>query len=201
MRASVDKLVSLLQTNPSASFRDVLKLVAADRLFSIPESLYPFAVEAKTEDESSEDTRPGGKVDADRAESKRVALTGFLASPFRQIEPYVKYVSQAAPFDTHQNVKGREFPRVMVVMDDDEAKGFMFSYEKLFGTKALSTTDIERQRAKEDTTLDRTRRLFYVTCSRCELSLALVAYTAAPQALYKHVVEQGWFDTSEVEMI
>ena len=36
------------------------------------------------------------------------------------------YFSGKARFDTHQGVKGREFDRVMVIMDDSEAKGFTF---------------------------------------------------------------------------
>ena len=46
-----------------------------------------------------------------------------------------------APFDTHQGVKGLEFPRVFVVIDDEAARGFMFSYEKLFGARAMTSTD------------------------------------------------------------
>ena len=199
LRASVENLVSLLRTTPTASFGDVLKLVAAERLFAIPESLYPFAVDEDAEAAKSEDTRPAEEAHEDRTESKRVALTGFLASPFSQIEPYVEYVSRAAPFDTHQNVKGREFPRVMVVMDDDQARGFMFSYEKLFGAKEKSKADLEHERANEETGIDRTRRLFYVTCSRSESSLALVAYSTNPQAVRTRAIAEGWFDENEVE--
>ncbi len=203
LRTSVDKLVALLQATPKASFADVLKLVAAERLFAIPDSLYPFAVETETEAEGpgTEGQPPSDETAGDRAESRRAALTGFLASPFAQIGPYAEYVSRAAPFDTHQNVKGREFPRVMVVMDDDQARGFMFSYDKLFGAKEKSKTDIEHEHAKKETGIDRTRRLLYVTCSRSESSLALVAYSTNPQAVRARAIAEGWLDENEIEML
>lgn len=39
----------------------------------------------------------------------------------------------STPIDTHQGVKGLEFPRVMVIMDDHEALGFPFKFDMLFG--------------------------------------------------------------------
>ena len=60
-------------------------------------------------------------------------VDAFLQVPFRELLPYVQYVGRNARFDTHPGVKGLEFPRVMVIMDDKEARGFQFKYEKLFG--------------------------------------------------------------------
>lgn len=201
LRASVDKLMSLLRTTPTATFADVLKLVASERIFAIPESLFPFAAEEDEDGAKPADAGSDDEVQHDRRESRRLALTDFLASPFSQIQPYMDYLSQAAPFDTHQNVKGREFPRVMVIMDDDQARGFMFSYEKLFGAKDKSKADIENELANQETGIHRTRRLFYVTCSRSERSLALVAYSADPNAVRSHAVAEGWFEEGEVEYL
>jgi DNA helicase-2/ATP-dependent DNA helicase PcrA len=75
-----------------------------------------------------------------------------IRAPFCQVEPLTEYLSGCAHFDTHQGVKGLEFDRVMVIMDDAEAKGFMFEYEDLFGGKASGSK-----------TVDGTKRLFYVT--------------------------------------
>jgi DNA helicase-2/ATP-dependent DNA helicase PcrA len=86
-------------------------------------------------------------------------------------------------------VKGLEFPRVMVVMDDGEARGFMFKYEKLFGGST-----------REDATTASTRRLFYVTCSRAQRGLALVAYTDDQDRVRQQVLRQGWFEYSEVQV-
>jgi hypothetical protein len=57
-----------------------------------------------------------------------------------------------------------------------------------------------RDRRVEETTIDRTRRLIYVTCSRAENGLALVIYTH-PQLARKFFVEKGWFAADEIECV
>jgi DNA helicase-2/ATP-dependent DNA helicase PcrA len=60
-------------------------------------------------------------------EDKKVtALREALSVPFDKLERYSAYVTDNTQFATHQGVKGLEFPRVMVIMDDTEAKGFLF---------------------------------------------------------------------------
>ena len=89
----------------------------------------------------------------------------------------------------------------MVVISDEESRGFLFKYDKLFGVEPLSKADRERAAAGEETNNDRTRRLFYVTCSRAEESLAIVCYTTAPETLRVNLVSRGWFDSSEIELV
>ena len=64
--------------------------------------------------------------------------------------------------------------------------------------KLTSDTDKKNEREGNDSTLERTRRLFYVTCSRAEKSLAVVAYTSNPEAVKEFSISQGWFVDSEV---
>ena len=49
----------------------------------------------------------------------------------------------------------------MVIMDDAQARGFLFSYEKLFGAKAQSDTGVKNKREGKDTSITRTARFFY----------------------------------------
>lgn len=52
-------------------------------------------------------------------------------------------------------------------MDDDEGRNYsLYYYDKLFGLKHPSKKDAERVGAGEESIVDRTRRLFYVCCSR-----------------------------------
>ncbi|WP_225981557.1 3'-5' exonuclease [Paracidovorax avenae] len=99
----------------------------------------------------------------------------------------MEYLSGNAHFDTHQGVKGLEFDRVMVIMDDAEARGFSFKYEDLFGGKAAG-----------EKTVESTKRLFYVTASRAKESLALVAYSSAPDRVQNFVLHEEWFNADEV---
>ncbi|WP_245268450.1 hypothetical protein [Mesorhizobium sp. WSM2561] len=135
---------------------------------------------------------------ADPPSEDTAALLEFLECPFSMIEPYAAYVAHEASYDTHQGVKGLEFDRVLVLMDDSEARGFMFGYDKLLGAKAPTQSDLKSQQEGKDNSIERTRRLFYVTCSRARTSLALVAYTENPAAVQAHVIANGWFDAHEV---
>ncbi|MBM2715693.1 ATP-dependent helicase [Mesorhizobium caraganae] len=177
----------------------VLESIAETKLFDIPERLKAvLAVRmASSESESvkAEDER------ADPPSEDMAALLEFLECPFSMIEPYAAYVAHEASYDTHQGVKGLEFDRVMVLMDDSEARGFMFGYEKLLGAKAPTPGDLKSQQEGKDNSIERTRRLFYVTCSRAKRSLALVAYTENPAAVRAHVLANRWFDAGEVMLV
>lgn len=182
--SSIDQLMSLWRDGANPSLAEVLRSVAATKLFAIPESLQPNAYRDKALDavEPALDA-----VDADRQSERAAAIDAFLEAPFSQIEPFANYVSGKAHFDTHQGVKGLQFDRVMVIMDDEEARGFTFKYENLFGGKGVGDPSVES-----------TRRLFYVTCSRARQSLALVAYTSSPGRVSKFAIDEGWFSADEI---
>ena len=190
---SVAALSALWEGGGEPTFRDVLELVVEKGLFVVPDSLKNFVGEAEQNEEVS-DGKKEDVVVTDRVE----AWNSFLDTPFSQIRPYRKYIDGEAGFDTHQGVKGLEFPRVMVVMDDEKARGFLFSYEKLFGARAPTQADLAKEKAGKDTGLNRTRRLFYVTSSRAAKSLALVAYSSDPAAVRSQVINDGWFEDGEV---
>jgi DNA helicase-2/ATP-dependent DNA helicase PcrA len=86
----------------------------------------------------------------------------------------------------------------MVVLDDNEARGFMFSYDKLFGAKAPTSTDQRNAQEGKEISIDRTRRLFYVTCSRAQSSLAIVVYTSEKGKIKDHLQDLNWFDDGEI---
>jgi DNA helicase II / ATP-dependent DNA helicase PcrA len=196
-RHGVDELVKVFETNPNPTFLDVLSAIAKTDLFAIPDILRPFVAETPHE--------MGQQAHTDAAEDvndeKSAALRSFLNSPFKQIEPYTEYVCGRSAFATHQAVKGLQFPRIAVIMDDASAGGFLFSYDKLFGAIGKTATDLKNEQSGTETGIDRTRRLFYVTCSRTEASLALVAYTADPARVRSTILANGWFESHEVEML
>ena len=141
-------------------------------------------------DDEIESTEPSAdKIDC---------LDRFLNTRFSQILNYTSYINGQSPFFTHQGVKGLEFPRVMAIIDDSEMRVFLFSYDKLFGIKSKTTTDINNEREGKETGIDRTRRLFYVICSRAEESLAIVAYTDNPTGLKEGLSGKGWFNDDEI---
>lgn len=187
-----EEVVNAIEVDSSIRFLDVLHLVAEHQLFDIPESLESFVSEKTTDFVAPDENEKPGVVGAWRA---------FLEAPFSQIRPYVEYISDDAIFDTHHGVKGLEFKRVMVLMDDEESRGFLYSYEKLFGVTEKTDTDKRNESEGKETGIDRTRRLLYVTCTRAEQSLALVVYSDAPERAVEFAITQGWFQENEVSIL
>lgn len=199
-KAAVDALMRLWGNEAAPTFQDVLNCVADTNLFAIPDSLLVFSGNS-AKIVSAEGDAENDEEDQAEQDEELAAWRKFLTTPFDQIAAYAQYVSGGSPFGTHQGVKGLEFPRVMIIISDDEAKGFLFSYDKLFGAKPKTPADLKHESVGEETTIDRTRRLFYVTCSRAESSLAIVAYSERPEAVRQQVLKEGWFDASEVEVL
>lgn len=86
----------------------------------------------------------------------------------------------------------------MVIIDDNAARSNNFSYDKLFGLEPKSDTDIKNESEGKDTTLDRTRRLLYVTCSRAMESLAIVYYTDDVDKVYSTLLSNECFKRDEI---
>lgn len=193
---AVNQLVSLWDGEKIPPLNDILKEIYQSGLFQIPESLIPIASRLNTQNETL-NFEPADESEKDEYID---AWDDALKSNFNQFEAYVNYVSDQSKFGTHQGIKGLEFPRVMVILNDDEARGFLFSYEKLFGAKEPTINDKKNELEGKETSIDRTRRLFYVTCSRAEKSLAIVAYTTEPDKVKHHAISNDWFKESEIIM-
>jgi DNA helicase-2/ATP-dependent DNA helicase PcrA len=191
--AGVNELAKLANEGEPACGA-VLRCIASHDLLTVPDALKTAISLLK-----AVSAEPGvAAVSEDQVSDETKALMAVLEAPFSQIDLYRQYVSDEASFDTHQGVKGRQFDRVMVIMDDTEARGFLFGYGKLLGEKPPGKSDIENKANNRDSSIDRTRRLFYVTCSRAKKSLALVMYADNPAAVKKHVIDAGWFAESEI---
>lgn len=182
-RGAVDGLVSLFNKGNIPTCLEVLENINRSGLLEIPDQLKNILTE-EPQNLSATDS----------------ALKRAFSCSFTQIETYNAYISEKTRFATHQGVKGLEFPHVMVILDDAEAKGFLFSYEKLFGAKEISDTDKNNIHEGKDNSVSRTKRLFYVACSRAEDSLAILAYTSNPAVVKQAAVENRWFIEDEIIM-
>ena len=197
-KAACDGLLALVSAEPVPTTRQVLRYVAEKRLFAIPDVLAPFAI---PDDPAEADAVADADEEAANLKTELGGWRQALEAPLLEIERYDRYVRGASSFDTHQGVKGLEFPRVMVIVSDEEARGFMFGYDKLFGAKGKSETDAKNEMAGKETTIDRTRRLFYVTCSRAEESLAVVYYAEQVEAARAAIAKLAWFVDDEIELV
>lgn len=184
-------LLALFEEN-DPTLNEVATLLLQTQLLDVPESLAGAMVLGS----------PGEAPDPEDTNAiTNYAYQLFLERPFSELVAFASYAVGLSPYGTHQGVKGLEFPRVMVVINDEEAGGFLFSYDKLLGVKESTKTDLDNERNGKDNALARTRRLLYVTCSRAENSLAIVVYTPQPKLAKQNVVAAGWLEESEIEIL
>ena len=183
------ELLAKLWNETEPTLLDIIRQVEHLNLLLIPEHLALFS-------------QSKGKIDITMPpfseDEKILSWHEVLQCNINELEAYNNYISDNSRFGTHQGVKGLEFERVMVILDDEEAGFNLFSYEKLLGAKALTDRDVKNEEEGKDTSIDRTRRLFYVTCSRAEKSLAIVAYTKSPDKVKEYAISQDLFVEDEI---
>ena len=189
VRDCAGKLLALWTDNDPKCI-DLLRVCASENLFEIHSDLRSLL--SRNENTTQEDEKEAKRIDA---------LSAAFEAPFSEIGKYVEYIEGNAIFDTHQGVKGLQFDRVMVVIDDVQAQGTTFNYGKLFGTVPKSKTDIENEQKGKESTIDRTRRLLYVTCSRAIDSLAIVFYSDSVETDAHQIESSEWFLPGEVVRI
>lgn len=182
---AIEKLIALWEKQQIPSCLDIYNSLASSKIFELPQQIILLLEES----------------DVLETNNEILALRKALSAPFTQLENYYKYISGMSAFDTHQGVKGLEFDRVAVIMDDEEARGFLFSYEKLFGAKAKTSIDIQNEKEGKDTSIDRTKRLFYVACTRAKESLAIIAYTQNKENVKLNSMKNDWFFEDEIEIL
>ena len=195
IKRSVQKLADLFFSNNNFNFVDILTILEEEKIFTIPPKLdeafqlYKSSIEMQSK-----------KIE----EEKETVWIQFLTVPYQQLINYTKYINDETPYATHHGVKGLEFDRVMVIMNDYAKRGrggLSASYEKLFGVVPESKTDLENKREGKPTDLQRTRRLFYVISTRAKDSLALVTYTDSPQILKDNMLVKKWFAEDEITIL
>lgn len=164
--------------------KEIIEFVKSNNLFRIPDLI-------------------GDALEANETEDDENVLVWKKAFGLRlsEYKAYDDYVNDRTMYATHQGVKGLEFPRVLVLIDDHDAKGNLFNYERLFEVEPLSKTDEKNMTEGRETSIDRTLRLFYVTCTRAKHSLALLMYTSNPEKAKATALAKGWFDDDEISIM
>jgi DNA helicase-2/ATP-dependent DNA helicase PcrA len=202
--ARTDKILKAIQAfaqacvDEDSTVAHVIEPVLAAQLFDV----HPRLAEAFA-DKSPSPLPPIPRKETETTQARmRRGWCALFAAPWAELGKYRRYLAGTSELATHQVVKGSEFTHVMVVMDDSQAGGFLISYDKLFGGKMPSDKDISNLAAGKETTIDRSLRLLYVTCSRARESLALVLWSTQPAAALTHINDiSDWFAPDEVVAI
>lgn len=190
--SAIERLAKMLSGAEQATVQDVLRLAADARILSLDDRFGPLVTGVASAQPAEADADDTGEEASARA---------FLAAPAAELVALRRYIENQSPFDTHQGIKGAEFDRVLVVLDDDESNYNLFSYGRYFGLEPPSDTDLKNAKAGKETTTDRTRRLFYVCCSRARLDLAVALFVAAPDAAKVVLMKSDLFPQAEVRTL
>lgn len=180
---------------PSATVREVVAPILGSGLFELDRRLVAAFNETRLPPEA-----PGPRQPEAEEDRQARGWHALFSSPWVQLCRFKTYLSGGSHLATHQVVKGSEFEHVMVVMDDEDAGGALFAYDRLFGAP-LGETDVKNVAANKETSIDRTLRLLYVTCSRAEESLALVLWARDSDQALAYARKSKWFSPDEVQPI
>ncbi len=185
LRASTAELVRLMYSN-DVSLRNILMFATNARMLQLDEAWTKYL-----------DANPAVLAADDDPEVPSV--TAFMDCSVSELNGYRHYLEDLSPFATQQGVKGAEFERVLVIVDDEEGREHRsFSYQKYFDMAALSDTDEENIANGTDNVVDRTRRLFYVCCSRATRDLALVFFVSDTAFARQKIEEAGLFAPEDI---
>lgn len=198
LQAVSNQIGELMGPKSQATVRDVLMLAKESRLVEFDPRLSAYLEDVAANEPQAEENEEGEAEEDEDPSNEINSMAAFLACPANQLRPYQIYVSEESPFSTQQGVKGAEFDRVLVVLDDDEGTHFQFSYEKYFGLKELSARDKKTLEDGGETGVERTRRLFYVCCTRARQDLVVVLFVADPAAAIAHIHGLGLFPEADI---
>ena len=192
LRKASLRLTTMMQAEEGRTVREVLVFLRDSGLVSLDPRVLAFLVHQLPP--ADEDAEP----DEEEAGKEVSAMEAFLACPAAQLWGYRRYIEDESPFSTQQGIKGAEFPRVLVVLDDEEGTHTQFSYDKYLGIKPLSDRDLQNIQEGKPTVVDRTRRLFYVCCTRALTDLVVVLFSSDPELAEQRVREANIFPAASI---
>ncbi|ARP85308.1 UvrD-helicase domain-containing protein [Bordetella genomosp. 9] len=131
-------------------------------------------------------------------QSSDAAMLKFFQCAAQELRPYERYVSEGSPYATQHGVKGAQFDRVVVVMDEEESDYRTYNYERVFASADARAADRARAQDGDENTWSRTLRLLYVCCTRAKRGLVLAFFVADPAATVENVVASGILPRSAI---
>jgi DNA helicase-2/ATP-dependent DNA helicase PcrA len=196
-------LQEMMEPDSDATNADILRLLHQSKVVTLdPRILSYLNLPPQAEDERADESDAPEDEDEDEDElTKEIgAMDAFLSCPASQFWGYYHYINGDSPFSTQQGIKGAEFDRVLVILDDDEGTHVQFSYDKYLGIKPLSEREETNRREGKETTIERTRRLFYVCCTRARKDLIVVLFTSDIAGAQRQIRSLDLFPAESVHL-
>jgi DNA helicase-2/ATP-dependent DNA helicase PcrA len=203
LRKFTETVQHMIEPGSGATNADVLRLIHDSKVIALdPRALsyLNLPIPARPREKDNEELAEEEEDDGEELTKEVAAMDAFLNSQAFQFRGYYKYLNDDSPFSTQQGIKGAEFERVLVVLDDDEGTHVQFSYDKYLGIRQLSDRDETNKREGKETTVDRTRRLFYVCCTRAMKDLVVVLFTSDVAIAQNRITSLGLFPAHAIHL-
>lgn len=192
LRRSSLELANMMRAGEGRTNREILLFIRDSELMSLDPRILAYLEQQLPPDDGTAET------DEDEGDKEVSAMEAFLACHASQFWGYRRYFEDESPFSTQQGIKGAEFDRVLVILDDEEGTHTQFSYDKYLGIKPLSERDVRNIREGKDSVVDRTRRLFYVCCTRALTDLVVVLFSNDPALAERRVRARNIFPDASI---
>ncbi len=102
--------------------------------------------------------------------------------PFKVFQDLFEFLEGRTPFTTQHKTKGTEFDNVFIILDNGGWTNYNFEY---FFT----------ERAGKESIIERTRKLFYVCCTRAKERLAVYYHNPNDAVIEK---AKEWFGEQNI---
>ncbi len=195
IKAKVEELTALFDEDDNIG--SAITFLKESKLYALDQKFVEFLT-PQDEENAEPATQNEGEQNDDNDAMIKASIEAFFDCPLKDLWGYRNYIDEQSPFATQHGVKGTEYERVITICDDDEGTHNLFSYDRYFGVAALSPTDVKNAREGKENSVDRTRRLFYVCCSRAETDLAVIYFVANPDAAVENVRNKGIFRDEDI---
>jgi len=153
----VNKLNELKVIREEKSVKDVFDFSIKNKLIVQSKGLQRLVEKINTNLQDVDDEKKT-KIERDI-----VLFNSFMALPYTEIINFFKHTQNENVFSTKHGTKGEEYRNVLVVIDDTNWKQ-KYNFENYFDN---SEERLDR--------LERTKNLFYVSCSRAKENLVVLA--------------------------
>lgn len=185
LKDDVATLISMLETDIEKRVGDIVAFIRDQHIFAFDDR-YLELMESYGSSTPVVDPAPDN------------AALRFMQCKPKELLGYRRYIENLSPFSTQQSIKGAEFDKVLVIVDDQEGSLPGYSYSKYFGVTPPSDTDRKNIAEKKDSVIDRTRRLFYVCCSRALTDLVVVVFAEDTSQMRQLIEEKELFEQDSI---
>lgn len=176
-----NKVEELKGVRFKGTVKDVYDYAVENKLLRISTGLQKF-IDRISMNLENLDEEKRAKIDRDIS-----FFNSFMDLPYTQVVNFFKHTQNENVFSTKHGTKGEEYRNVLVIIDDTNWKQ-KYNFENYFDDSE------ERPERKE-----RTKNLFYVSCSRAKENLVVLALSSMGPSAMQTI--NNWFGSENITII